>query len=100
LSSTAKGKCYEVAVPSQYLTGGINEYDFAMFVTTEQNFGADYIAWSALCMVDVNSGGLNRPIASQVNLAYFNEEWMSSGKYDKLISTLIHEILHSLIFDI
>eukprot|EP01015_Nassula_variabilis_P028855 TRINITY_DN6096_c0_g1_i4.p1 TRINITY_DN6096_c0_g1~~TRINITY_DN6096_c0_g1_i4.p1 ORF type:complete len:476 (+),score=92.34 TRINITY_DN6096_c0_g1_i4:3-1430(+) len=79
----------------EHIQDGVNT-DILIYVTAEKGKpGEDYLAWAAPCAIAANFD--NRPIAGQINLHGANI-LSHIGQWDKLMNTVIHEMMHILVF--
>ena len=74
---------------------GYNNTDMILFVTSENNKSADYIAWASVCQRD--SLYFGRPNVGQINVNFYYLDWELTG-FDPSFKTLTHELFHFMVF--
>ena len=87
---------YSEPIEEKYSRGsGVQYSDFILYITssyTNHCIGTKILAYASHCKLDTSNN--NRPIAGQIHLC----PSLLSNNYDKIYTTVLHEIMHTLGF--
>lgn len=86
--------CVDAKIPKIHQTLGIKNVDLVLYISAENDESSDYVAWAASCFLDEETG---RPVAAQINI---NLYYLQNETYSLITSTIFHELLHVLGFDV
>lgn len=95
---------YDVPIPQSYVTVGLPNTDYVLFVTTRPAESSSVVAYAAACNFPVldNAGHYGRPRAGYINFAprYLHNmnDGYTSFQFQSRVKIAVHELSHALGF--